>query len=158
MKLLKYVFLSYCLAATLLTVTHMVIEYSRTNDEIKATLRLYQTLFEKTLSNEVWHLDLQQLNMTIDGILNVPEIVGVSVYDTKDHYISRKGIVSIMEKQKQRMDVAKKQPKKPKYAKDLFWHQFGIISNPEYGPSEKLGTIYFYSNTSIAISKVAGIF
>ena len=157
MKLLKYVFFSYCLVAILLTVIHMLIEFSRTNDEIKNTLQLYQTLFEKTLSNEVWHLDLQQINTTLDGILNLPEVVGVSIYDTQGHYIARKGVVSIIEKQKTRMDVIP-QTERPKFATDLFWHSFDLISNPGYGSPEKLGTVNFYSNTNIAISKVVGIF
>ena len=157
-KLLKYVFLSYCLVAILLTVIHMVWEYSRATEEIKSTLRLYQPLFEKTLSNEVWHLDLQQLNMTVDGIFHLPEIVGVAVYGPKENYILRKGIIPIAEKNKKRMEIIKEQPDHPNYATDLFQHHFDIVSDSKYGQPEKLGVIYFYSDTHIAFSKVAGLF
>ena len=158
MRLLKYVFLFYCFATILLTASHMIVEYSRTNDEIKASLKRYQSLFEQTVSNAVWHFDLKQLNVTLDGILNLPEIIGVSIHDAQDQYIMRKGVISTQEKHKKRVKLIKEHQDTPTFEPDMFWHQFDLISDSSYGTPEKLGTVIFYSNSKIAISKVAGVF
>ena len=158
MKLLKYVFFAYCVVAVVLTILHMVFEYGRATEEIQATLKVYQPLFEKTVLNNVWHLDMRQLNTTLAGIVHLPEVVGVSVHDAEGHYIARTGTVAIEEKNRQRMEVVQGPSGGVRYEAGLFYHRFDLVSDVQYGPSETLGAVYFYSDTQVAFAKVAGIF
>ncbi|MBF0160940.1 MAG: GHKL domain-containing protein [Magnetococcales bacterium] len=158
LKLLRYVFFSYCLVAILLTSIHMAIEYGRSNHEIHATLQTYQHIFEKTLTNEVWQLDLQQLDATLTGILQLPEVVGVSVLDRDNHYLARRGSISPQEKQRDFLYPKAAAPAQFTFEEDLLWHTFDLVSVSGHGPAEPLGSVYFYFNSQVAIDRVFGIF
>ncbi|MBF8271623.1 MAG: response regulator receiver sensor signal transduction histidine kinase [Magnetococcales bacterium] len=158
MKLLKMVFGTYCLATLILTAVQMWREYAREADEIVQTLALYQPLFEKTLANNVWHLDLTQLDVTLESLSMLPEIVGVSVHDAQNHYIARRGRIDIGEKNLPPLAIAKLQGASSQFKANLFKHRFDLVSTPEMGTSEKLGQVTFYSDATIAFARVHNLF
>ncbi|MBF0415468.1 MAG: GHKL domain-containing protein [Magnetococcales bacterium] len=158
MKLLKMVFGTYCLATVILTAVQMWIEYSRETEEVVQTLVTYQPLFEKTLSNNVWHVDLAQLDVTINSILQLPEVVGVSILDPNNRFIARKGLIDIKERDTIAIDMVKVPETPPRFAANLFDHHFDLLAPSESGVQEKLGRVIFYSNSDIAFSRVNKLF
>ena len=76
-RLLTSVFSIYFLVALSVTVVHMVAEYYNTRDYIVNDLVLFQKTFEQGLAAEVWNLDEDSLRLIVQGIINIPSIVGV---------------------------------------------------------------------------------
>lgn len=158
MKLLKVVFGTYCLATVILTAAQMWREFTRETEVIIQTLAHYQPLFEKTLANTVWHLDLAQLDVTLESIQLLPEIVGVSVHDLQNHFIARKGLIDTKERGMMAMDLVKDHGASPRFANHLFQHRFELVYSTAPGQQEKLGYVTFYSNSDIALARVHGLF
>lgn len=156
-KLLKYIFFSYCIVAILLTAIQTVVEYSRSKNAIQQTLYAYQPIFEQTLTNAVWQRDLPQLNAALSTILQLPEIVGVTVLDGQNHSLAKKWVPSIQEQERAFLEKQTTEPNQFTDETDLFWHAFEIKSDPRHGPSERLGTVYFYSSRESVIAKVRGV-
>ncbi|MBF0629810.1 MAG: GAF domain-containing protein [Magnetococcales bacterium] len=158
MKLLKMVFGTYCLATIFLTSMQMWREYSRETEKIIESLTHYQPLFEKTIANNVWHVDLSQLEVTLEGIMRLPEVVGISVHDAQSRYIARKGMVDVGERNLLPIDGVQVKNASSLFAVNLFQHRFDLVTPQDSGPAERLGQVIFYSNSDIAVARVHDLF
>jgi signal transduction histidine kinase len=78
-QLTKFVFAWYCIVASLITISQVVVEYGYTKSQIIEELAANKKIFEPVLSVALWNLDQQQLQSSIDGMMAIPIIRGVRV-------------------------------------------------------------------------------
>jgi len=75
-RLLIAVFSLYLLIATTVTVIHMAAEYLTAQQGVEHDLQIFQKIFERGLSTESYNLDEDALLSILQGIMEVPLIVG----------------------------------------------------------------------------------
>jgi len=159
-KLLRTIFGIYIIITTVITSVHIATEYKRVKDEVKEGFALHNNVLGQTLTHEVWHLDLEQLDYTLSGIMQLPYVVGVSVHTPEGMILGRKGVVSINEKNKpiyyQNKSVMQ-EIYKVDFSGDLFWHSFELFDS-ELSGSESLGFVYIYASPVMVASKVKSVF
>ena len=93
-ELVKKIFGVYCIAAIIVTLFQMWLEYSQARDLVIASMIEHQPSVEKSMANAIWHLDLPLLNSLLDGILDQREITGVVVYHENGNVIAKKGNIA----------------------------------------------------------------
>lgn len=83
LKLLRYIFGSYLLVTVALTLWQLRSEYMDTKaDVLQGILNLEQT-FKASLNESVWGYDINQLELTIQGIQHIDYIASVRIDDNK---------------------------------------------------------------------------
>ncbi len=80
-KLLRIVFGFYLVIAIGVTVGHMVMEYRYQKESISRDLEDIQRTFERGLAIDIWQLSEESLLTAVDGMLEIPVIVGVKIQD-----------------------------------------------------------------------------
>ncbi|MBA6355845.1 MULTISPECIES: ATP-binding protein [unclassified Colwellia] len=88
--LLRGVFSIYIIVAIVVTLTHMTIEYFNVKQMIKNDLVLYQSTYEQPLSDALWDLDEDRINTIIDGVIKLPSITSVQIFDTNNNIITQR--------------------------------------------------------------------
>ena len=79
--LLNVVFSIYLVITVLITLTQMFSEYRRVQDHVKNELSTTEAIFSESLTTAAWTFDTPQLSANLDGILKIPEIVGIKIAD-----------------------------------------------------------------------------
>ena len=156
LKLLRYVFGVYCIFTILITGFHMVYEYFREKDVLKADLVLQQGIFENSLAHAVWHLDKTELTSTVSGILKLPQIIGVSIHSPQGQIIYRQGLVDDFEKNNEKLSVFQNNQDNVTelhFKAHLMQHHFSLLSE-QYETVESLGKTYFYTSSEVIINRV----
>lgn len=161
-RLLRQVFVCYLLIAAGVTVGHMVMEYRYQKESIRNDLKNIQKTFEKPLGLSMWKLDNKVLDSTIEGMLEIPTIEGVKIYNARSECIAVGGIVSLnaiagtTEKQvnilgfaEEDMQIASDQV----YDLELFEHTFPVLYQNGQTRRE-LGSVTIYSSTSVILRRV----
>ena len=78
-QLLTVVFAVYFVISVGITAFHMVMEYKTARELIVRELSLLQTAFEDGLSTSLYELNREQLTSIVNGMYNVPILVGVNI-------------------------------------------------------------------------------
>lgn len=84
-QLLKIVFAIYFFISISITAGHMFMEYLSAKDMVRNELILLQKAFEDGLSTSLFELNSEQLRSIVDGMYNVPALVGVKIEPTNPH-------------------------------------------------------------------------
>ena len=83
LKLLRYIFGSYLLVTMALTLWQLRSEYMDTKaDVLQGMINLEQT-FKASLNESVWGYDINQLELTIQGMQHIDYIASVRIQDNK---------------------------------------------------------------------------
>jgi len=85
-RLLKIVFGLYLIIAIGVTVSHMFMEYRYQKKNIHQELMDIQKTFERALGINIWHLNHESLVSTLEGMLNLSELVGVKIQNIFGKY------------------------------------------------------------------------
>ncbi len=93
-RLLRIVFSLYLVIAIGVTLTHMVMEYQYQKKNIGHDLVNLQKTFEQGLAVEIWHLNHEELQSTLKGMLEIPAIVGVRIQNESGKSIAIGGIIA----------------------------------------------------------------
>ena len=80
-QLMRRVFALYCVVALLVTSVHVYEEYHYTQTAIVEELKSTKTIFSEILAKALWDLDRDQLRDALESVVELPVVVGVSVYD-----------------------------------------------------------------------------
>ncbi|MCP3891961.1 MAG: PAS domain-containing protein [Desulfobulbaceae bacterium] len=161
-RLLRVVFGFYLVIAIGVTVGHMFMEYSYQKENIKHDLKDIQQTFERGLAIDLWQLSEEAILSTIDGMLEIPVIVGVKIQNVNGLDVAISGIIrqggvignvgrhvnlfGLNQDESAIHDVAE-------YNFEVFMHQFPVEYS--YGAeTTQLGKVTFYSNTSVIIRRV----
>ncbi len=161
-RLLKTVFGCYLVVAFGVTVSHMVMEYRYQKGNISRDLENIQRTFEKALAIDMWQLAEKSLLSTIDGMLEIPVIVGIKIQNTDGVNIAVNGIINqgndignfgrhINLFGLSQEDLSIHESREYKY--EIFTHQFLL----EYSYGEvpiQLGNATFYSNSTVVFRRV----
>ncbi len=161
-KLLRVVFSLYLVIAVGVTISHMVIEYRYQKNSIGNDLINIQKSFEHGLSVNLWQLNQEALESEINGMLQIPEVVGVTLQNEKGEYIAIAGIImhnDVIGHVGSHVHIAGVAPEAfeahnhKAYTYELFEHQFPIT----YAYEEKimqLGTATINSSSSVVYQRV----
>ena len=84
----------YLLIATLITVSHIWIEYRYQKENIIHDLSDFENAFEDGLAISLWGLDDEALYASIQGMLKIPTLVGVKINNEKGDIIAIGGFVT----------------------------------------------------------------
>ncbi len=135
-KLLKVVFSFYFIVAVLVTLGHMVVEYYRTKDAIVDDLRQTQEMFGAGLSRAMWEFNMEQLQLTLEGMISLSNIVGASIEDSEQSTVAQVGKVAAAS------DTS------------LFGHSFPLVYTNEAGEASVQGKVTVYSSTDVVLNRV----
>jgi len=95
-QLIRIVFGFYCLFAIVITAIQVFIEYQHTENIIKTELKINEDIFASSLSAGVWNLDIEQIQVTVNGMLSVPIISGV-VIEQDNKILAARGLIETKE-------------------------------------------------------------
>ncbi len=161
-KLLRIVFAFYIVIALVITTSHMIMEYGYQKNNINRDLKDIQKTFEQVLAINMWNLNQESLQSTIEGMLKIPVIVGVKIQNEDCLNIAVGGIISQGEKignvglHVSQLGLTAQESivhKNEKYKHAIFKHEFPIIYN-NINVNKKLGYATIYSNSSVIYRRV----
>ena len=93
LKLLKIVFAIYFVVTFIITVTHIVVEYSQTEKLIRHELSFITQSYQSGLAQSFWDIDEKQVISTGQGLAILPVVTGVEIFDNKKELIYVSGRV-----------------------------------------------------------------
>ncbi|WP_319589125.1 ATP-binding protein [uncultured Desulfobulbus sp.] len=165
-RLLRVVFGFFLVVVICLTIAQMVIEYRYQEKSIRKEFSNIQTSFEHVLAGQIWHLDEDALRSTVEGIVELPGIVGLKIADPNGKLIALCGIVNTADGKGETClhvkllgytpDDGHVHSWKP-YRFDLFEADFPIIYSVNQQP-RVLGRVTLYSNSSVVLNRVKASF
>ncbi|WP_415899698.1 ATP-binding protein [Neptuniibacter sp. QD48_11] len=142
-NLIKLVFSIYIIIAAIVTLAHMAIEYFNVKSSMLQDLQLYQSSFEEPLADSLWDLDLERTKTITPGIVKLPSIVGLQIYDLGDSLISAEGLThdNLAEHSGGILPT------------QLLEHEFSIVYTKE-NEEAAVGRAVFYSSSDVVLTKV----
>ncbi len=154
-KLLKVVFGFYLLIALSVTLVHMMAEYYNTKDGVYQDMVLFQKTFTGALSLALWNVNFEALKFTLDGMLEVPIIVGIHITEETEKETMARGIVRdefgvpiFIDENGNRQPVPEDNP-----FSELLEYRFPIYHD-DAGETFVVGEGIIYSSTSKVFEKV----
>ncbi len=155
-SLIKVVFSLYCVVAIAVTLVHLVAEYFDAQAGILEDLMMFQNTFEGGVANEVWNLDDNSLRAIVQGMVQIPIIVGVRVEDTTSELLLEMG--SVEDEDGQIVFANAEGRRVPSLESplflELFSHSFPIQHVRQDGQVRQLGFVHVFSSTHIVFQKV----
>jgi signal transduction histidine kinase len=140
--LLRGVFSIYIIVAIVVTIAHMLTEYFNVKQMIESDLSLYQTTYEHPLSDALWDLDEDRIITIIDGVIKLPSITSVQIFDTDNNLIAARSSTN---------DISIDEFTRDDF---LIEHRFNIEYHLE-NENSLVGVGVFYSNRDIVLSKLS---
>ncbi|WP_158973059.1 diguanylate cyclase [Paraglaciecola sp. L3A3] len=80
-KMLRVIFSLYLLVTCLITCIQFASEYLKTQDSISNELKLLEETVSDSIATSLWQYNQTQLNSLITGLIKMPIIAGVDVFD-----------------------------------------------------------------------------
>lgn len=158
LHLLLVIFGFYFLVAVLVTVIQLYKEYENTKKEFYEEIQTLPATFGKGISDSVWTYNQELLQSILQGMYNLPIVVGVKI-ESLDHKMDMQ-IGAVLNEQNQ-VDYydSKGQPSEQKLfglgAKSLFNHEFPIhYQGPAFKDDIPLGKVTLYSNDRLVFERV----
>ncbi|MEH6347855.1 MAG: ATP-binding protein [Bermanella sp.] len=155
MQLLMVVFSLYVFFAITVTLTHMVAEYYNTRSGIQQDLVTFQKTFEQGLAAQLYNLDDEAVSGIIQGMVNIPVIIGVKVINLVDEE-SAVGVVADTQGNSVTLSQdgdAQLQPNNLFFT-DLISHEFQLYYIDASGDQYPAGSCTLYSSEGIVFQQV----
>lgn len=161
-RLLRVVFGFYVVVVICLMIGQMIVEYKHQKNSIRREFVSIQNSFEHVLAGELWDLDEKALCATVEGMINLPVVVGMKIRDENGKTIVVGGLIkngngagevgmhvrlsgNTLEDEKVHSGEA--------YSLEMFEGDFPIIY-PVNHEQRVLGWATIYSNTSVVWDRV----
>jgi diguanylate cyclase (GGDEF)-like protein len=80
-KMMRVIFSIYLFVTCLITSMQFLTEYLKTQDSISDELKQLQETVQGPVSTSLWQYDQTQLDVLVDGLIKMPVIEGVDVFD-----------------------------------------------------------------------------
>ena len=156
-QLMFIVFSLYCVVAITVTLVHVVEEYRHTQQTIADELKSYENIFGALLGKALWDLDREQIAVVVEGLSQVPVIVGVKIerlHEGERQLLNSSG--SILDESGTLIRISTDNV--PSIDSDntlsnMFSYQFPIEYNA-FGKSHTLGEATLYSNSSVILNRI----
>lgn len=150
LELLKKIFSVYCVAAIIIYLFQGWVEYSQTKDRVTLNMAGYQPLVEKSLTNAVWNLDSQMLQILIDGVVSQSIITEVCIYNENHEILA----------QARKTTSAEKTLKEPRAGcspvlkgKSSYQHSFELF-DPNGLEKAAIGSAQFFTSKDVVINNI----
>ncbi|WP_427981818.1 diguanylate cyclase [Agarivorans sp.] len=158
LHLLLIIFGLYFLVAVLVTVVQLYKEYENTKKEFYDEIQTLPATFGKGISDSVWTYNQELLQSILQGMYNLPIVVGVKI-NSLDHKMDvQVGAVFNQQNQVEYYDskgLATEQKLTGLGANALFAHEFPIYyQGPAFSQDIPLGTVTLYSNDQLVFERV----
>lgn len=128
-----------------MTMVQMVHEYLFVRNDIKVNLEKMQLIFESNLVNALWTCDANQILTNEEGIMHVPTLVGMQIYDSaQNKYVSRSGFIL-----NHNNEIVHSKGEKTAFYLSLIQHKFNLMEN-----GKKIGEAVFYSSNKVIFNKI----
>ncbi len=151
-RLLRIAFSFYLILAVTVTVAHIGAEYKHTRDLVLQELKILEHTFQPSLKQALWEMNNKQLQSTLTGIMQLPNVVGIAVVNSHGTYLGEMGeglhlthLVSTKNSDKNQRDILS--------SAGLFWNTFPI-HHIRGDKSFLVGVVTIYSSRQIVIDKV----
>jgi two-component system, sensor histidine kinase len=151
-RLLKVVFSFYLILALSVTIAHIVAEYAHTRSLVIQELEILTQTFRPTLEQALWEMNNNQLQSTLTGIMQLPNVVGIEIVNPEGRYLGEMGKTLHLSypaasngSNENQNDVLS--------ASGLFWKTFQI-HHLRGDKSFPVGTVTIYSSRDIVIDKL----
>lgn len=92
-RLLRVVFSFYLILVAAVTGSQISAEYIHTKNLVLDELEILRLVFLPPLAQALWELNDKQLQSTLDGIVMLPDVVGIEVVNSKGQYLGKRGEV-----------------------------------------------------------------
>ncbi|QCU90571.1 GGDEF domain-containing protein [Thiomicrorhabdus sediminis] len=158
LHLLLVIFGFYFLVAVLVTVVQLYKEYENTKTEFYEEIQTLPATFGKGISDSVWTYNQELLESILQGMYNLPIVVGVKIQSSDQKMDLQIGAVLDEQNQVKYYD-SKGQPTEQKLfglgSKSLFSHEFPIhYQGPAFNNDIYLGKVIIYSNDQLVFERV----
>ncbi len=161
-RLMRIVFVFYVIFAVIITAIHMVIEYNYQKVDVNDSLIEFQPSIQSTIAMNIWHMDDISLSETMQSIVKIPTIVGITITDENDALIAAQGVIAdvdvygLVDLQIDFLGIGKQKLKSlsaKRYRLDVFKHEFPIFY--DHGRDKReLGKVSLYSSSSVIFKRV----
>lgn len=137
-RLLKIVLSIYFVITFVTTALHIFLEYSSAMDDVRGELVVTERAFENSLASSLWILDIYQLEITANGITELPLVTGIEVRDEDGTIILQLGELNFEQEE---------------YDEGIFWHQFPVSIIFD-GQQRRVGEVRLFSSKEIVFNRI----
>ncbi len=155
LKLLRYIFGTYCIVAITITVFQVLAEYQDKRESTLSQMQANLSGFQEAMASGVWNLDLKQLDLMLDGFLKSDLVVGGSIYSPEGRILAQRGLVAPWERGRLPIDLGLGVRGLPggTYTDSAFWTEAKLYLE-NGGGRQLVGTAYLYSTPNVVIDRV----
>jgi len=161
-RLLKIVLSLYLFIALITTLTQVFLEYQFQKNNIRNDLVRIQRTFEKSLALDLWLLKQESLKSTVEGMLEIPTIIGVKIENTEGEELAVGGTILqngeigqvglhinllTLKREETTVHAGKK------YNYEIFAHEFPIVYTTQKG-TKNIGLATIYSGATVVFRLV----
>ncbi len=153
-KLMTVVFSVYFIITLTLTLSHMILDFRESRDELKKDLVSFVDIFAPALSHTLWNEDEEQIPPTIEGVMKVPGIIGVKIEDVDGDIVGGRG--TILNKKGQTITIksdGSRETVEDNFFGNIFFHS-QKLSHESLKITDEVGTITLYTSENVVFNKV----
>lgn len=145
-RLLRIVLSFYIIVAVSVTGALLIEEYIGSKRGVFRELRIYEKTFEAALANSLWAMDHYELQSIIQGMVKIPDILGVKVVDPATGRVFASAGLVIGPDNRVKLvnsDEAQKVYSKAGLFSEMFAHTFQVVYRHDTG-EDLVGTATLY--------------
>jgi light-regulated signal transduction histidine kinase (bacteriophytochrome) len=87
------VFSFYLILSVTVTAAHIAAEYAHTRNLVLKELEILEKTFQPPLEQALWEMNNNQLQSTLTGIMQLPNVVGIEIVNSAGTYVGAMGDV-----------------------------------------------------------------
>ena len=151
-RLLRVVFSFYLILVMIVTSAQIAAEYVHSKNLVLEELEILKQVFQPSLEQALWEINDNQLQSTLNGIIKLPNVVGIEVVNSKGKYLGERGNVLHLSD----LAITDKADKNQNHvftSSGLFWKTFQI-DYPRGDSSFRMGIVTIYSSQSIILNEL----
>jgi PAS domain S-box-containing protein len=156
-RIFGYTMLFYLVVVCAITFWLVAETYRSARQGVLGELRIYETTFSQSLTESLWSMDMEQISLLVQGIVQIPDIVGVRIVDPNiGHILVRRGWVPDPKDGFARyyqQDGTVDEAPEAKQIKGIFDYRFRLVYQTG-GNDELIGEVTFFSDTSVIVERI----
>lgn len=145
-QLFLVVFLIYLAIALAIASSQIIEIYTRAKSDLTRELEILGSSFKGSLAKALWEFDEESLNSSIQGLQDIPGVLGVSVMDINTGVMHTAGVG-------QKGDAEERQSNRRANDPNLIRQEFDVVFNID-GRNELVGRATVYSDTDVVIERI----
>ena len=151
-RLLRVVFSFYIILVVTVTGAQIAAEYVHTKNLVLDELEILKQVFQPTLGQALWEINNNQLQSTLNGIIKLPNVVGIEVANPRGQYLGERGNVLHLSDSAS-FEKTEVNQHNAVASSGLFWKTFKI-NHLRGDASFLVGVVTIYSSQTIIINRL----